>query len=110
VLHSNTLEEPVIAIVAKLKVQEGKGEAFEAAAREMVRAVGQNETGRALMYTLCRAQDDPTTYYFIEQYADADAVAAHGKTEHMAAFGGAIRELLAGRPEVTRLEPVVGLA
>ena len=99
----------MIAIVAKLKVQEGKGEEFEAAARQMVAAVAREEAGRTLMYTLHRAQGDPSTYVFYEQYADADALAAHGKTEHMAAFGGAIRGLLAGRPEIERLDPVTSL-
>jgi quinol monooxygenase YgiN len=39
-------------------------------------------------------------------YADADAMGEHGKTPHMAAFGGKIGGMLAGRPEVTRLDIV----
>lgn len=99
----------MITVLAKLKVQDGKDEAFEAAAREMVAAVGREEAGRTLMYTLHRVSDDPTTFVFYEQYADEDALAAHRSTPHMAAFGGAIRELLAGRPEISRIEPVTGL-
>jgi quinol monooxygenase YgiN len=99
----------MIAVVATLKVQDGKAEEFAAAAREMVAAVARAEAGRTLMYTLCRSQSDPNTFVFMEQYADADALAAHGTTEHMAAFGGTIRGLLAGRPEIVRLDPVVAL-
>src|SRR5262245_47077455 len=99
----------MIAVVAKLKVQDGKADEFEAAAREMVASVAQAEAGRALMYTLHKAADDPHTFYFYEQYADADALAAHGTTPHMAVFGGKIRGLLDGRPEITRLQPVTAV-
>lgn len=99
----------MIALVAKLKVQDGKGPEFETAAKEMVAAVAGAEAGRTLMYTLQRAQDDPNTYVFYEQYADADALAAHGTTEHMKAFGGKIRGLLDGRPQIERYETITSL-
>jgi quinol monooxygenase YgiN len=96
----------VIAAIAKLTVQEGKEEEFKAAGAEMVAGVKANEGGRTLLYTLAQSQKTPTEFYFIETYADADAVAEHGKTAHMAAFGGKIGGLLAGRPEITRLDVV----
>jgi quinol monooxygenase YgiN len=96
----------VIAIIAKLTVQDGKQEEFKAAGAEMVAAVKASEQGRTLQYTLAQNQKAPTEFFFIEAYADADAMAAHGKTPHMAAFGGKIGALLAGRPEITRLDPV----
>lgn len=99
----------MIAVVATLKVQDGQGDAFAAAASEMVAAVKEHEAGRTLAYTLHRVQDDPNTFIFYEQYADADALAAHGTTEHMRAFGGKIRTLLDGRPQIQRLEPVTSL-
>ena len=40
---------------------------------------------------------------------DADAMAAHRETPHMAAFGGKIGGMLAGRPEITRLDHVASL-
>lgn len=96
----------MLAIVAKLTVQEGKEEEFKTAGAEMVAAVAANEAGRTLQYTLTQSQKAPTEFYFIEMYADADAVGEHGKTAHMAAFGGKIGGLLAGRPEITRLDVV----
>jgi|GEM_PF-157146 len=99
----------MIAVVAKLKVLDGRGDAFEAAAREMVATVGRKEAGRTLVYTLHRAVDDPLTFVFYEQYADDEALAAHRTSAHMAAFGGKIRALLDGRSEIQRFEPVVGL-
>ncbi len=96
----------MIAVVAKLTVQEGKGDEFKAAGAEMVAAVKANEAGRTLQYSLTQSQKAPNEFYFIESYADADAMAEHGKTPHMAAFGGKIGALLAGRPEITRLDIV----
>jgi quinol monooxygenase YgiN len=96
----------MIAIIAKLTVQEGKEEEFKAAGAEMVAAVKANEAGRTLQYTLGQNKKTPAEFFFIEAYADDDALAAHGKTPHMAAFGGKIGGMLAGRPEITRLDPV----
>lgn len=96
----------MIGIVAKLKVQDGKAAEFEAAAIEMIAAVKKHEAGKALVYSLHRAQDDPTTFVFYELYADADAVAAHSTTDHMKAFGGKIGALLAGAPQVDRLDHI----
>jgi quinol monooxygenase YgiN len=93
-------------IIAKLTVQEGKEDEFKAAGAEMVAGVKANEAGRTLMYTLAQDKKTPTAFYFIEAYADDEALADHGKTPHMAAFGGKIGGLLAGRPEITRLDPV----
>ena len=99
----------MLNIIAKLTVQEGKEEEFKAAAAEMVAAVKANEAGRTLRYTLGQDQKVPTEFFFIECYADADAVADHGKTPHMAAFGAKIAGLLAGRPEIKRLDEVATL-
>jgi quinol monooxygenase YgiN len=99
----------MIAVVATLKVQDGKGDEFIAAAKEMVAAVTRAEQGRTLLYTLQRAQDDPNTFVFYEQYADADALTAHGATDHMKTFGGALRGLLDGRPQIQRFDVVTAL-
>jgi len=96
----------MLAVVAKLTVQEGKEEEFKAAGAEMVAAVKANEAGRTLQYTLAQSQKTATEFYFLELYADDEAQAAHGKTPHMAAFGGKIGGMLAGRPEITRLDLV----
>lgn len=96
----------MLTVIAKLTVQEGKEEEFKAAGAEMVAAVKANEAGRTLMYTLAQNQKTPMEFFFIERYADADAMTEHTKTAHMAAFGSKIAGLLAGRPEITRLDAV----
>jgi quinol monooxygenase YgiN len=96
----------MLSIVAKLTVQEGKEEEFKQAAAAMVAAVKANEAGRTLMYSLTQNIKTPTEFVFIEAYADDEAATAHGKTPHMAEFGGKIGGLLAGRPEIMRLSTV----
>ena len=94
----------MLAAVAKLIVQEGNEEEFKAAGAELVAAVKANESGRTIQYTLTQSQKAANEFYFMEMYADTDAASEHGKTPHMAAFGGKIGGLLAGRPEITRLD------
>lgn len=96
----------MIAVIAKLTVKEGMEEEFKAAGAEMVAAVSANETGRALHYTLAQNPKAPQEFFFLELYADDSAMGDHSKTPHMAAFGGKIGGLLAGRPEITRLDAV----
>ena len=99
----------MVSVIAKLTVQDGKADEFKAAGAEMVAAVKASEAGRTLMYTLTQSKSAPNEFYFIEKYADAEAVDAHGKTPHMAAFGGKIGALLAGRPEIIRLDEVAAI-
>ena len=100
----------MLAVIAKLTIQEGKEEEFKAAGTEMVAGVKANEAGRTLQYSLAQSQKTPNEFYFIELYTDADAMADHGKTPHMAAFGGKLAGLLAGRGEITRLDTVASIA
>ena len=51
--------------------------------------------------------EDPNVFYFFELYADQAAVEVHGKGDGMKAAMGALGGLLGGRPEVTRMTPVV---
>ena len=96
----------MIAVIAKLTVKADQVEGFKTAASKMVASVKEQEAGRTLQYTLAQSQQEPTEFFFLELYADADAISTHGKTPHMAAFGGAIGGMLAGRPEITRLDVV----
>jgi len=96
----------MLSIIAKLTVQPGKEDEFKAAGAEMVAAVKEHESGRTLMYTLTQSKTAPNEFYFIERYADDDAMSAHTKTPHMAAFGARIGAMLAGRPEIIRLDEV----
>ena len=94
-----------ISLIAKLKVQPGKEAEFEAAAKEMIATVRTAEPG-TLAYILHKNSKDPTEFIYYELYQDQAAFDAHGKTDHMKAFGGKIGALLAGRPEISILQEV----
>lgn len=99
----------MITVVARLRTVDGKAGEFEAAAREQIAAVGANEAGKALVYTLHRSQKDPNLFMFYEQYSSEDALTAHGATDHMKALGGKLRGVLDGRPEIERYDSLAAL-
>jgi quinol monooxygenase YgiN len=73
----------MIGLIAKLKVQEGKGPEFEALFRQLAAKVTDDaiEPGN-LLYQLCKSREDPNLYVVMELYKDQAAVDAHGKTPH----------------------------
>jgi quinol monooxygenase YgiN len=93
-----------ITVIAKLKVKAGSEADFEAAAREMIAKVA-GEAG-TMNYILHKDVRNPTNFVYYEVYQDQAALDAHGKTDHMKAFGGKIGALLDGRPEITVLSEI----
>jgi len=93
-----------IGVIATLKIQPGKEAEFVAFATELAKQVRANEPGN-LAYQLCKTAE-AGTYKFLEVYKDADALAHHGQTEYFKAAGPKFGAVLAGRPEIERLEGV----
>lgn len=97
----------MLTVIARLQVQPGTEAAFEAEAAKMTEHVKANEPGTTV-YLCYRSQADPTTYVFYEQYADQAAFGAHGTSEAMQAFFGAMKGILAGRPQIEMFDEVGG--
>ena len=93
----------MLAVIAKLNVAPGKEADFEAVMLELAANVVANEPGNSL-YKLCKDEDG--NYLVLELYADADALATHGQSEHFKAAGPKFKGLMAGAPEIQRLEVV----
>jgi quinol monooxygenase YgiN len=93
----------MLALIAKLNVAEGKETDFEKHMLGLAAQVRANEPGNE-MYTLCK--DGDGNYVVLELYKDQAAVDAHGASEHFKAAGAGFRGLMAGAPEITRLEVV----
>ena len=89
-----------VGVVATIKVQDGKGADFEAAFGELQKAVRANEPGN-VYYDLYK--EDDTTYVIMEKYASAEALEAHGKSDHFRQLGAALGPFMAGAPEIKRL-------
>jgi quinol monooxygenase YgiN len=92
-----------IAVIARLNVTEGKGEEFEKTMLELAAQVRANESGNQL-YTLCR--DDQGKYLVMEIYDSAEALTEHGQSEHFKAASQKLAGVMAGRPEIQRLDVV----
>jgi quinol monooxygenase YgiN len=98
----------VITVIAKLTAAEGKAAEMRAALEKMVAAVDTDEPA-VQQYSLYEADGQDGIFFFVEQYPDADVLAAHRTTPHMAALGEALRGVSGGRPEITRVNLVRGI-
>jgi quinol monooxygenase YgiN len=100
------MENGMIWLLAKFKVQDGKQAEFEAVMASLVEQVRAKEA-ETLCYTLTKHKKDPTVYVMIEQYASEDARKAHGQTVYFQEALPKFMACLDGNPELTSL---VGLA
>jgi len=96
-----------MTVIAKLKVKAGSEATFQQQANKMITHVKANEPG-TVTYILYRSTSDPTTFMFYEVYADQAAFTAHGASEPMQQFFGAVGTLVDGRPEITMYEELGG--
>jgi quinol monooxygenase YgiN len=95
----------MIAVIATLRIKEGKADAFEAAFGRLAAQVRANESGN-LAYQLARSRSDANTYKVLEIYRDEAALEAHRASEHFRAAGPALGAVLDGRPELELLDAV----
>jgi autoinducer 2-degrading protein len=84
---------PKVALHARVKAKDGKGEELIAAFRPVFE-LADKEPG-TLLYVLNRSKDDPDLFWVFELYADDDAFAAHSGSDAMAAAAPALGELIA---------------
>ncbi|MBL8383820.1 MAG: antibiotic biosynthesis monooxygenase [Burkholderiales bacterium] len=89
------------SIVATIKAKAGQEAQFQAVALELVAAVRANEPG-CLLYTLSQGEA-PSTFVFMERYADEAALAAHRGTEHFKRLGRAMGAFMDGPPSIMRM-------
>ncbi|HET7334654.1 MAG TPA: putative quinol monooxygenase [Rhizomicrobium sp.] len=94
-----------IGVVATLKVQDGKGDEFEAVFRDLAAQVKANEPGNKL-YQVCRSKADANTYVVMELYADQAALEAHGKSDHFRAAGPKLAPCMGGKPDIQYFDTI----
>jgi (4S)-4-hydroxy-5-phosphonooxypentane-2,3-dione isomerase len=99
---------PIPTLLAKLTAKPGHEADLHAALEAAVRAVDAAEPG-VLAYTMHTVVGEPGTFWFYEQYADDDAIAAHRSSPHLATLITAVRDHADGGIEVIRLTPVCGI-
>ena len=97
----------MIAVVAKIPIQEGKMEDAIAIFKELIPQL-KNDKGTE-MYNICVDAKTPNTLTVVEAYADEEALKLHGSTDHFKACGAKLGSVVAGRPEISRMEVVASL-
>lgn len=90
----------MLAIVAKLKATEGKGDELAERMAEIAAKV-RNEPGNKA-YAVHQSSEDRDLVMIYEQYDDKDALDAH--RAHMKEMGVDLSGLLAGRPELSHFD------
>ena len=79
-----------VILTAVVKAKPDQVEAVKEALVALVEPT-RKEPG-CLCYNLHQAKSDPTQFMFYEQWANQDAFDAHGKTPHMKALGGKLKD------------------
>jgi len=101
---------PKVALLARFKAKEGKGEELIAAFRPLIEQA-EKEPG-TLLYVLHRSKDEPDSFWVSELYTDNAAFGAHSGSEAMAAATPALgaliaeSELIIGEPVSAKGAPV----
>ena len=95
-----------VAVLAKIPAQPGKRDELVAALHAFID--NANTEAGTLLYILHTDPKDADTVYFYELYTDQEALTAHGTSDRFKEIGMSLRDLAAGRPELTILTPVSG--
>ncbi len=93
-----------ISLMAKLTAADGKADELKAALGAMI--VAADEEPGLEIYSVHADASDANVFHFFELYTDQAALDVHGKGDGMSNAMGALKGLLAGRPEVTMATPV----
>jgi quinol monooxygenase YgiN len=94
----------MVIVIAKLKAKSGEEEKVEKALRDVLPKVREEEG--TLLYTLNRAQDDPSTFMVLEKYKDMDAFTYHSSTPYLQELFAVILPLLDGDAAVDLFEEI----
>ena len=71
----------MIVLLARYQGKPGKGDAIEAALKQVAPLVKEQEPGCKL-YQASRSQDNPDNFLLYEHYEDEAALLAHRETQH----------------------------
>ena len=97
---------PKVAVLAKMTAKEGQGPALAQIMREKLMPAVEAEEGTEI-YTMHQDAANADVIWFFELYRDNDALSAHSGSEAMKSVGPDLGPLLAGRPELFLLNPLV---
>jgi quinol monooxygenase YgiN len=88
------MKSPATRVIARFHAKPGKEEELAVVLEKLIEPT-RAETG-CRCYELWRNRTDPTEFTFVEEWVSADALAAHGKTEHIQNGRKAMADLVTG--------------
>ncbi|MBU4053653.1 MAG: antibiotic biosynthesis monooxygenase [Proteobacteria bacterium] len=97
----------MIAIVAKLPIKEGMMNDAVDVFKELITKMGNDEGTQ--MYSICVDSKNPNILVVVERYADEAAVKLHGSTDHFKACSQKLGAVIAGRPEISKMDVLASL-
>lgn len=97
----------MIVVTASFKAKAGQEQALEEVLKSIIPDV-QNEEG-TVMYTIHKSAADPGLFMFYEKYKDQDALTFHSTTPYFKAFGGKMKDLLEGKPQIAVFQDIASI-
>ena len=97
----------MVALIAKMKIKEGKMDEATELFRDLVPKVAAEEG--TVAYAVCRDKVHPDLLVVVERYRDKEAIQAHSSTPHFKEFSKALGALLDGKPDIIILEEIVSI-
>jgi len=97
----------MVAIIAKMKIKEGKTDEAIDLFRNLVPEVGKEEG--TLGYAICRDNANPDLLVVIERYRDMEAIQAHSSTPSFKEFSKAVGAFLDGKPDISLFEEILSI-
>ena len=88
----------MILIVVKFPVRPERAEEWSTLAADYARAVNAEEG--SLFFEWSRSLDDPDTFVSVEGFRDADAGAAHVRTQHFKDFVERAPDIVSAQPQM----------
>lgn len=95
----------MLAVVATIRVKEGKEAEFEGVMKELVAQTRANEPGCKL-YALHRTKGTDRVYVVLERYEDEAAFREHSSSEHFKAATARMAPCFDGAPKIDVLEEI----
>lgn len=93
----------MIYVVATLTVKPEARAELIAAAKASIAAT-RKEPGN-IAYDMYESVTEPTRIVFVEQWESAEALAPHGKSDHMRAFGRVAVNCMSAPPKIEVIHP-----
>jgi quinol monooxygenase YgiN len=94
----------LLTIIAALPAKPGREQELRQAAEAIVEPTRREEG--CIAYYLHQGIDDPTVFYFYENWASAEMLEAHMKTPHFREFAAKLDDLLDGAMNIQRLRRI----